>query len=151
MMPRTVIKRPRCSPRTFLTAKALEFFSLSEPAGIMGLNVRVYRRVSSAGNTDSGCETSGSFSAAVATASFRLSRWDSMMSSTSSLNLRKVNLRGAQRLQDALRQFLRFLRHHLVYSSRKDIDIMPGITLYRVHKSKPHIFVEALLILCISD
>src|SRR5262245_52998495 len=41
VMPLTVMRCPRCSPRIFLTAIALEFRSLLEPDGVIGLKLRV--------------------------------------------------------------------------------------------------------------
>ena len=53
-IPRTVIRWPRCSPRTFRTANAFELLSLLEPEGVIGLKFSVYRRVRAGGKMDSG-------------------------------------------------------------------------------------------------
>ena len=86
VMPRTVIKWPKCSPRTCRTARV--FLLASAPVGVTGLKFSVYLLVNSAGKVDTGTAASASASAAEATVSFRFARCAIMMSRTSSLNLR---------------------------------------------------------------
>ena len=115
VMPRTVIRCPRCSPRTLRTARAFWLRSVLDPDGVSGLKVRVYRRVSSGGNIDANREVSVSLSAAMLMVSLRLSRWDMMISSTSSLNLWSSVPASSFRMSCYSRYLPSLLRHYFVH------------------------------------
>jgi hypothetical protein len=80
-----VMRLPRCCPRICLTAIAFVFLSALDAAGVTGLRLRVYLRVSSGGKVDRPVSTPAS--AALLFCSLRLARSAINTSSASSLYL----------------------------------------------------------------